>query len=126
MTEAPRTNGELVRAMFRAVDDADYDAIAALTAKDVHFRFGNAAPTSTQSELLAAARSLHDALADLRHDIHELWEADERTVIALMDVYYKRLDGKELNLPCCNVFRLHDGVVNDYLIYMDFNPVIAP
>jgi len=29
-------------------------------------------------------------------------------------------------LPCCNVFRLRDGVVDSYLIYMDINPVIAP
>jgi len=126
MTEAPRSNGELVRALFRAVDDADHDALAALTAEDVHFRFGNADPTNTQSDLLAASRSLHDALAGLRHNILELWEVDERTVIVLMDVHYKRLDGRELTLPCCNVFRLRDGVVGEYLIYMDFNPVIAP
>src|ERR1700745_4059147 len=48
MTEAPPTNGELVRALIRAVDNSNHSAIAALTAKDVHFRFGNAAATSTQ------------------------------------------------------------------------------
>jgi ketosteroid isomerase-like protein len=126
MTEAPPTNGELVRALIRAVDNSNHSAIAALTAKDVHFRFGNAAPTTTQSELLAASRSFREAIADLRHTILELWEVDERMVIAIMDVYYRRLDGRELNLPCCNVFRVRDGVVDDYLIYMDINPVTAP
>jgi len=48
------------------------------------------------------------------------------TVIATMDVYYRRLDGQELNLPCCNVFRVRSGAVYDYLIYMDVNPVLAP
>jgi hypothetical protein len=72
------------------------------------------------------SRSFRKAIADLRHKILELWEVDERTVIAIMDVYYRRLDGRELNLPCCNVFRVHDGVVDDYLIYMDVNPVAAP
>lgn len=47
-------------------------------------------------------------------------------VVALMEVYYRRLDGRELNLPCCNVFGVHNGVVNDYRIYMDVNPVLAP
>ncbi len=46
-------------------------------------------------------------------------------VVALMEVYYRRLDGRELNLPCCNVFGVHNGVVNDYRIYMDVNPTRA-
>jgi hypothetical protein len=41
-------------------------------------------------------------------------------------VYYRRLDGVELNLPCCHVFRLRDGRVYDYLMYMAVNPVFAP
>lgn len=118
--------GDLVRTLIRAVDAADHNAIATLTAADVHFRFGNAAPTDTQSELLAAAQSFRDAIAELRHNILDLWEVDDDTVIAVMDVYYRRLDGNELTLPCCNIFRVHNGVVNDYRIYMDVNPVLTP
>ena len=126
MTDSPRSHRDLVRALIRAVDDSDHNALATLTAKDVHFRFGNAAPTNTQSELLAAARSFRDAIADLRHTILDLWEVDDGTVIAIMDVQYRRLDGRELNLPCCNIFGVHDGVFDDYRIYMDVNPVLAP
>ena len=126
MPDAPHTPRDVVRTLIRAVDDADHNAIAALTADDVHFRFGNASPTDTQSELLAAAQSFRDAIADLRHTILDLWEVGDGMVVALMDVHYRRLDGRELNLPCCNVFGVHDGVVNDYRIYMDVNPVLAP
>ena len=126
MTDAPQTNIGLVRTLIRAVDDADHHAIAARTATDVRFRFGNATPTSTQSELLAAAESFRAAIADLRHTVLDIWEVDDDTVIAIMDVYYRRLDGRELNLPCCNVFRVRDGLIDTYLIYMDVNPVIAP
>jgi ketosteroid isomerase-like protein len=126
MTDSPRTHSDLARTLIRAVDDSDYDAIAALTATDVSFRFGNAAPTNTRSELLVAAQSFRDAIADIRHTVLDLWEVDDGTVVALMDVYYRRLDGRELNLPCCNVFRVRDGSVNDYRIYMDVNPVTAP
>jgi ketosteroid isomerase-like protein len=126
MTDAPSTNTDLIRTVIRAVDNADYDAIAAHTSQDVHFRFGNAPATNTQTELLAAARSFRGAIADLRHTVHDVWEVDDGTVIATMDVYYRRLDGIELTLPCCNVFRVRGSAVCDYLIYMDVNPVLAP
>jgi limonene-1,2-epoxide hydrolase len=126
MTDTPQTHSDLVRRLIRAVDESDHDVIATLTAADVHFRFGNAASTNTQSELLAAARSFRDAIAELHHTILDLWEVDDGTVIALMDVHYRRLDGGELTLPCCNVFGVRNGVVNDYRIYMDVNPVLAP
>ena len=121
-----KTPGDLVRTLIRAVDAADHNAIATLTAANVHFRFGNAAPTDTQSELLAAAQSFREAVADLRHTFLDLWEVDDGTVVALIDVYYRRRDGRELTLPCCNVFGVDNGVVDEYRIYMDVNPVLAP
>ena len=126
MSDTRLAAGDLVRTLIRAVDAADQNTIAALTATDVRFRFGNADPTDTQSELLAAARSFRDTIAELHHTILDLWEVGDGVVVALMDVHYRRLDGRELNLPCCNVFGLRDGVVNDYRIYMDVNPVLAP
>jgi len=126
MIDTPSSNAELIRTLIGAVDAADHAVIAALTSADVHFRFGNSEPTDTQGELLAAAGSFRGAIADLRHTIINLWEVDDDTVVATMDVYYRRFDGVELTLPCCNVFRVRGGVVDQYLIYMDVNPVIAP
>ena len=125
MTAAPPTDSDIVRTLISAVDNANDDDIAALSAAEVHFRFGNAQPTNTRSELLAAARVFRESIAGLRHTILDLWEVGDGTVIALMDVHYERLDGRELNLPCCNVFRVHNGRVDKYLIYMDINPVLA-
>jgi len=39
-------------------------------------------------------------------------------------VHYRRLDGRELNLPCCHMFRVADGLLRDYRTYVDVNPVI--
>jgi hypothetical protein len=41
------------------------------------------------------------------------------------DVHYRRLDGRELNPPCCNVFRVSDGPVPDSHIDTEVNPVIV-
>jgi len=49
--------------------------------------------------------------------------SDGDAVIAELKVHYGRLDGSELTLPCCNVFRMRDGAVADHRVYMDITPV---
>ena len=53
-----------------------------------------------------------------------MW-SDREALIAELEVQYTRLDGIELTLPVCNVFRLRDGSVVDYRVYMDITPVYA-
>jgi hypothetical protein len=52
-------------------------------------------------------------------------DLDTIEVPAALDVHYRRLAGRELNLRCCNLFRVSDGLVRDYRIYLDVNPVIV-
>lgn len=126
MDATPDRAANTVRALLGAVDSSDFDTIEALTTPDVYFRFGNADPTHTRSGLVAAAQSFLGSIAGIRHEFVDIWEIGDGTVVAIMDVHYRRLDGGELNLPCCNVFRMSDGFIRDYRIYMDVNPVIAP
>ena len=41
------------------------------------------------------------------------------------DVHYTRLDRGQVTIPCCNVFRLRDGLVAEYRSYIDATPVYA-
>jgi ketosteroid isomerase-like protein len=121
----PDSAANTARALIGAVDRSDFDTIEAVTAPDVGFRFGNADPTHTRAELVAAAQSFLGSIAGIHHEFVDIWEIGDGTVVGVMDVHYRRLDGRELDLPCCNVFRVRDGLVRDYRIYMDVNPVIA-
>jgi ketosteroid isomerase-like protein len=123
MAAEPCSAANTVGVLLKAVDMYDLDTIGALTAPDVHFRFGNADPTDTRSELVAAAQSFRAAIAGIHHEFVDIWEIRSGTVVAILDVHYRRLDGCELNLPCCNVFRVSDGLVRDYRLYMDVHPV---
>jgi hypothetical protein len=42
--------------------------------------------------------------------------SDRDALIAELEVDYTRLDGRELTLACCTVFRLRDGLVADYRV----------
>lgn len=126
MAAIPDSAANTIRVLLGAVDSSDLGTIEALTAPDVHFRFGNADPTHTRSEFVATAQSFLGSLAGIQHEFVDIWEVGNGTVVAVLDVHYRRRDGRELNLPCCNVFRVSDGLIRDYRIYMDVNPVIAP
>jgi len=40
-------------------------------------------------------------------------------------VHYTRHDSRVVTLPCCNVFRLRDGLIAEYRSYIDATPVYA-
>jgi hypothetical protein len=42
-----------------------------------------------------------------------------------LEVHYTRLDGGQVTLPCCNVFRLREASVAEYRSYIDITPVYA-
>jgi ketosteroid isomerase-like protein len=126
MTTTQATPAAAVRTLLSAVDAGDVGTIGTLLTDDVYFRFGNAKPTDSKAAFASAAQAFLGSLARIRHEIRGLWEVGDGTVVCVMDVHYQRRDGRELTLPCCNVFRVHDGLIHDYRIYMDVNPVTAP
>jgi ketosteroid isomerase-like protein len=92
---------------------------------DVRLRLGNAEPVEGKSAFVEAVNGFFASVAGCRHDVINVW-SDGDTLIAELDVHYMRLDGGEVSVPCCNVFRLRDGAVADYRTYIDVAPVYAP
>ena len=59
------------------------------------------------------------------HNIENIWEVDQETVVVEMNVRYDRHDGKSFTLPCCDTIRIRDGKVKSLKIFMDITPVFA-
>lgn len=115
---------ERVREIFAAFDAQEVPALAALMTDDVRLRLGNAEMVEGKSAFVEAVHAFHDSVAGFRHDVVDVW-SDGDALIAELEVHYTRLDGGEITLPCCNVFRLRDGSVADYRVYIDITPVYA-
>ena len=60
----------------------------------------------------------------VRHEILHVFH-DSNAAIVEFDVHYTRHDGNVVTLPCCNVFRLRDGLIAEYRSYVDAAPVYA-
>lgn len=114
-----------IRELFAAVDTREVAATAAYVADDIELRFGNNEPVIGKAAYEAMSKEFYGSLKGLRHEIHSIWTVEDRVVITEMTVHYERLDGQQLSLPCANIFRLRDGLVADYRIFMDINPVFA-
>jgi ketosteroid isomerase-like protein len=110
------------KAIFAAFDSKDIEALAALVTDDVRLQIGNADVVKGKREFVEALQAFVRSVASFRHTIVNVW-SDRDAVITELKVHYTRLDGSELTLPCCNVFRLRDGAVADYRVYMDITPV---
>jgi ketosteroid isomerase-like protein len=111
-----------VRRMFAAFDAKEVAALADLVTDDVTLRLGNAPMVQGKSTFVAEVAAFLGSVAGFRHEFLNLWRAGH-TVIAEFDVHYTRLDGGMVTLPCCNVFKLRDGLVSEYRSYMDATPV---
>jgi ketosteroid isomerase-like protein len=123
MTPDERT----VRDLFAARDAGDTSRVLGLMTDDVRFRFGSAEPTVGRAAIVANATAMAGTVASLSHELLAVWtvEKPEPAVLCEMAVTYQRHDGSRVTLPCLNVFRLRDGRIADYRIYMDANPVFT-
>jgi ketosteroid isomerase-like protein len=110
------------QAIFAAFDAKDIDALAALVTQDVRLQIGNAEVVLGKAEFVQALQAFFGSVTSFRHTVTNVW-SDHDAVIAELQVQYTRLDGRKLTLPCCNVFRVRDGAVSDYRVYMDITPV---
>lgn len=118
---------QTVRKLFTAIDAQKIDVATSLMTEDVFFRFGSAEPTVGREAFVASSAALAAVLAGISHELSSVWTTNqpEPAVICEMDVTYLRLDSTQVTLPCVNIFRLRDGLIADYRIYMDINPVFA-
>lgn len=95
---------------------------------DVRLRFGNAEPVVGHEAVAARAAALASVVASMSHKFVQIWTVDESdsVVICEMESIYHLHDGSELTLPVVDVFRLRDGLIADYRIYMDITPIFKP
>ena len=118
------TPTDRVRRMFAAFDAKDVATLTAFVTDDVQLRLGNAEPVHGRFAFTEAVNAFIASVGSFRHQVLNVW-SDGDAVIAEFNVHYTRLDGGQVTLPCCNVFRLRDGLIAEYRSYIDATPVYA-
>jgi ketosteroid isomerase-like protein len=116
---------EWIRQMFAAGDANDVEGLLEYLTDDVVLVFGNGEPVTSKVRYGEMTREFRATVRSVRHELVGIWPAanDDDVIVAQAVVTYMRLDGTSLGLPCCNVFRLRDGLIAEYRIFMDPSPL---
>ena len=93
-------------------------------APDASQRFGNREPLRGHEQIREGNLAFLSSIASLSHEILSLWESDEGVAIRL-DVTYVTLDGRTVTIPVVTTFREHDGLIDEYQVYFDPEPVFT-
>lgn len=110
--------------MFAALDEERTDDFVGFMTEDARWTFGNAETVVGREDIRKATDGFLTQIESLSHEITGLWEQGD-TAIAEFMVTYTRRDGKVVRVPAANIFRIEDGLIKDFRIYMDVAPVFA-
>jgi ketosteroid isomerase-like protein len=113
-----------IHEVFASFDAKDVSKLAVFMTDDIQLRLGNAETIQGKSAFVGAVNAFLGSVAGVRHEILNVF-TDADAVIVEFNVTYTRLDANVVTLPCCNVFRLRDGLIAEYRSYIDAAPVYA-
>ena len=115
---------DYMRRVFASFDARKVQTFAAFMTDDVVLRLGNTPTTRGKSAFVEAVDGFAASVAGARHEILNVF-GDGDLVAVEFDVHYTRHDAQVVTIPCCNVFRLRDGLIAEYRSYVDATPVYA-
>jgi ketosteroid isomerase-like protein len=113
-----------VAPIFTDIDAMNADRFVAHLTPDVRFRFANADPAIGRAAVKEGVEGFWASIDGLTHHVGEVYEVGD-TVIAQIDVEYRRKDGKSVTVPNCDVLKFEGDLVRDWQIYIDLAPVFA-
>jgi ketosteroid isomerase-like protein len=111
--------------LFASIDSRDADAFASFIAENGEFRFASAPPITGRAAIREAVAGFFAAIAGCRHRLVQTWSGADSAVCE-GEVTYTRHDGSTVTIPFANVFRLRDGRIASYRIYIDNGPLFSP
>jgi ketosteroid isomerase-like protein len=123
--KAEGANSQLVRRMFEAGESMNVNNFAKFYADDALYQFSNFPVAHGPQGIIQNSQGFLDKVKKVVHNIENIWEVDNETVVVEMTVKYDRHDGKSFTLPCCDTVRIRDGKVKSLKIFMDITPVFA-
>ena len=109
---------KFIQTVFDAVDSSDAEKLTELMTDDAVFRFSNNPEVAGKDNIKPFLEGFYQSIRGTKHDQIEAWEVPGGYVMNGR-VTYTRHDGT--TYPCwfSNTFKMKDGKIKDYLIFVD-------
>jgi uncharacterized protein (TIGR02246 family) len=111
--------------LFRAIDAKDAEAFVRHLTEDAVFSYGSQPPVEGRDAIRAYVAAFFDMFAALEHSIANVHEVAPDLAVLEGQVTYRRRDLPDVSIPFANVFKLRNGKIRDYRIYIDPSPLAS-
>lgn len=115
-------NRELLHAVIQSAETLNSAHFISTLTDDASFRFGSGQIIEGKENIKKSVDLFFNKLSGLEHRVLAVGETPE-VLFYEGEITYRLKSGQTLTLPYCNVLHLKDGLVHDFRIYVDRNPM---
>lgn len=115
---------DMVSKLFAAIDEKDAHTFAEYLTEDISFRFGNQEAVVGKESVESYVAGFFDSIAGISHSIENV-VITIPVVVCHGHVSYTRHDGSVLRVPFANIFNIKEGLIKDYMIFLDNSALYA-
>lgn len=123
-TEASTAAFDYASEVYEAVDSKDEQQLARFLSENCTFVYANSDPVIGRANIAEASRNFMALIAGIKHQLLDVWAVDD-VIVSRLDVTYTRKDGSALTVPAVTIWRVSNGQINEYRIYIDVAPLFA-
>jgi ketosteroid isomerase-like protein len=124
LTNALTPAFEYVSEVCKAVDSKDEQQLARFLTEECTFVYANSDPVIGRDNILAQSKNFMALIADIKHQLVEVWAIDD-VIVSRLNVTYTRKDGSTLTVPAATIWRMRNKQIHEYRIYIDVAQLFA-
>lgn len=104
----------------KLLDSQQTDKVLECLSDDCLMQAGNSEPIRGKEAIRKTFEDFYPLTKSVAHNITDISESGD-TLMHRGEVTYTRLDNSTLTVPVCDVFKMKDGKINEYYIYIDWS-----
>ena len=112
------SNIDVVKAVFKAIDQFNVTAFSAYFTDNAVFRFANQPPVTGKMAIQGIVSAFLQSIKSIEHTDIKTWTIDEVMIINGW-VNYTRLDNTSLKVPFSVTLTMEGKLIKEYLIFID-------
>ncbi|MCT4615949.1 MAG: nuclear transport factor 2 family protein [Marinifilaceae bacterium] len=102
------------------LDNKNMDAVLSYLTEDCKFTAGNSDQITGKNSIQEVFQVFFSSVKSTKHDVQDIFESGD-SLVHRGFVTYTRLDETQLCVPFCDVFKMRDGKICEYIIYIDWS-----